>query len=453
MHENDKPAIRLPRRAVVGAAAAVAVSAITQRAGAAPADGGGLGTAEAPISIRMIANDAFAKMWQTTLVPEFNKRYPHIKVTIDGVTYSEQLTKTLLDLTGASPSYDVICTDDPWTPQLAEIGALLDIRKESAAWTDADFDWNDFYAAPLAASEWKGVQYGVPLRSNMLLMFYNRAHFRKAGVPEPTPKMTWVEFMAQAPKLVQDFKGDGKINAWAIDTYFARDQLTPTIWQAILNAHGGKLLDEHNKAAFNTKVGAETLQLFVDLLKYAPPGAKSHIFNEELQAFRQNQLATMFMWGSAYRGAAVDPATTTLKPEEVGIQVMPVGSVSAGTHRGIWSGVISKRTPHPAAAWRFLQWLSSKDGERLSANATGSFPARRSTLAATPDNTWQVPVFATLRQAYDLAEAGKMWRPRLAKSDAVQQILADEVALATAGDNSPKDALKRAADRIDRLRL
>ena len=178
-----------------------------------------------------------------------------------------------------------------------------------------------------------------------------------------------------------------------------------------------------------------------------------YIFNEELQAFRQNQLATMFMWGSAYRGAAVDPATTTLKPEEVGIQVMPVGSVSAGTHRGIWSGVISKRTPHPAAAWRFLQWLSSKDGERLSANATGSFPARRSTLAATPDNTWQVPVFATLRQAYDLAEAGKMWRPRLAKSDAVQQILADEVALATAGDNSPKDALKRAADRIDRLRL
>ena len=279
------------------------------------------------------------------------------------------------------------------------------------------------------------------------------AHFRKAGVAEPTPKMTWVEFMAQAPKLVQDFKGDGKINAWAIDTYFARDQLTPTIWQAILNAHGGKLLDEHNKAAFNTKEGVATLQLFVDLLKYAPPGAKSHIFNEELQAFRQNQLATMFMWGSAYRGAAVDPATTTLKPEDVGIQVMPVGSVSAGTHRGIWSGVISKRTPHPAAAWRFLQWLSSKDGERLSGNATGSFPARRSTLAATPDNAWQVPVFATLRQAYDLAEAGKMWRPRLAKSDAVQQILADEVALATAGDNTAKDALKRAADRIDRLRL
>lgn len=453
MRERASKATHLPRRAILGGTAALAASAITHRASAAPSDGGGLGTPEAPVSIRMIANDAFAKMWQTVLIPEFNKLYPHIKVTIDGAPYAEQLTKTLLDLTGANPNYDVICTDDPWTPQLAQAGALLDIRKEAAAWTDPHFDWEDFYAAPLAASEWKGVQYGVPLRSNMMLMFYNRTHYRKAGLPEPTPKLTWTEYMAQAPKLVQDLKGDGKINAWAIDTYFARDQLTPTVWQTILNAHGGKLLDENGKAAFNTKEGVAALQLFVDLLKYAPPGAKSHIFNEELQAFRQNQLATMFMWGSVYRGVAVDPTITTLKPEDVGVQVMPVGSVRAGTHRGIWSGVISKRTSHPAAAWRLLQWMSSKEGERFSANVTGGFPARKSTLSTQPDNAWLLPVFTTLKQAYETAEAGQMWRPRLAKSDAVQQILADEVALATAGDNSAEEALKRAAARIDRLRL
>ena len=439
----------LSRRALVGGLAAAGLAGA---AAAATGDGGGLGTPDAPVSIRMIANDAFAKLWQTVLVPEFNKRYPHIRLTIDGVTYSEQLTKTLLDLTGVNPSYDVICTDDPWTPQLAQAGALLDL-KDVAGWTDPGFDWADFYKAPLAASEWKGVQYGVPVRSNMLLMFYNRTHYQKAGLPAPTPKLTWTEFMAQAPKLVQDVKGDGKINAWAIDTYFARDQLTPTIWQAILNCNGGKLLDANNKAAFNTKEGIATLQTFVDLLKYAPPGAKSHVFNEELQAFRQGQLAAMFMWGSVFRGVALDPAVTTLKPEEVGVQVMPVGSVSPGTHRGIWSGVISRKTRYPAASWAFLQWLSSKDGERFSSGATGSFPARRTTLSGTPENKWFTPVFATLQQAYEVAEAGQMWRPRLAKSDAVQQVLADEVALATAGDVSPEEALKRAAARIDKLRL
>lgn len=443
----------LSRRALVGGMAAIAASSLPGRSHAAAADGGGLGTAEAPVSIRMIANDAFAKLWQTVLVPEFNKHYPHIKVTIDGVPYAQQLTKTLLDLTGANPSYDAICTDDPWTPQLADAGTLLDVRKDAAAWTDPAFDWNDFYKAPLAASEWKGVQYGVPIRSNMLLMFYNRRHYRKAGLADPTPQLTWAQFMAQAPKLVQDLNGDGKINAWAIDTYFARDQLTPTIWQAILNASGGKLLDGENKAAFNTKVGVDTLQTFVDLLKYAPPGAKSHIFNEELQAFRQNQLANMFMWGSVFRGVAIDPKTTTLKEEDVGIQVMPVGSKSAGTHRGIWCGVVSKRTKYPAAAWRFVQWISSKEGERFASSNIGSFPARRSTITGTPSSPWLKPVFAALGQAYEVAEAGQMWRPRLAKSDAVQQVLADEVALATSGDHTPQEALKRAADRIDRMRL
>lgn len=450
MSEDRKHRTRLSRRAVVGGIAAIAAA---PRAHAAPGDGGGLGTAEAPISLRMIANDAFAKLWQTVLVPEFNKKFPNIKVTIDGVSYSEQLTKTLLDLTGTTPAYDVICTDDPWTPQLASAGALLDLKKETAGWTDADFDWNDFYAAPLAASEWKGVQYGVPLRSNMLLMFYNRTHYKKAGLPEPTPKLTWAEYMAQAPKLVQDVKGEGKVNAWAVSTYFARDQLTPTIWQAILNSNGGKLLDDKGKSAFNTPTGIASLQTHVDLLKYAPPGAKSHTFNEELTAFRQGQLATMFMWGSVFRGTAVDPASTTLKTEEVGMQVMPVGSKGPGTHRGIWNGVISKKTPHPRAAWALLQWMSSKDGERFASAKVGSFPARKSTITGKPEMEWLVPVFATLAQAYDVAQAGQMWRPRLAKSDAVQQVLADEVARATSGELSPKDALANAAARVDKLRL
>jgi ABC-type glycerol-3-phosphate transport system substrate-binding protein len=443
---------QITRRAALAAAAALTVPAAA-RAAVSPTDGGGLGTAEAPINLRMNANDAFAKVWQTVLIPEFNKKYPHIKVTIDGLPYSEHLTKTLLDLTGATPAYDLICNDDPWTPQIAQTGALLDLKKDCAAWTDADFDWNDFYAAPLAASEWKGIQYGVPLRSNMLLMFYNRTHYKKAGLPEPTPKLTWAEFMAQAPKLVQDVKGEGKVNAWAVGTYFARDQLTPTIWQAILNSNGGHLLDKDGKAAFNTPAGVASLQTHVDLLKYAPPGAKSYTFNEELTAFRQGQLATMFMWGSVFRGTAIDPASTTLKPDEVGVQVMPVGSASAGTHRGIWSGEISRKTKYPRAAWALLQWMSSKDGERFASANVGSFPARRSTLASKPEFPWLVPVFATLAQSYEVAQKGEMWRPRLAKSDAVQQVLADEVARATSGEISPADALKNAAGRIDKIRL
>jgi multiple sugar transport system substrate-binding protein len=411
-----------------------------------------LGTPDKPIEIRMIANEAFANQWQTLMVPEFNKLYPNIKVTIDGVPYVELLAKTMLDATGPTPTYDILIADDPWVPQLAEVGALLDLKSAAVAgWTDAGYDWADFNAAPLAAGEWKGVQYGVPLRSNMLMMFVNKALYEKAGVPLPTPSLTWAQFLEQAPKLVQDTNGDGKVDAWAIDTYFVREPLTPTIWQTIMNSNGGRLLDERGKPAFNNDIGVAALETHKKLLEFAPTGAVAHGYSESLQVFRQGRVAAMFQWGSVFKSSAIDPKTTTLKPEQVGIQVMPVGSTGAGAHRGIWNGTVSAKSKNKQAAWMVLQWLSSKQGETWHAANLGVFPARKSTLATTPPEAWLGPVFAALQQAYDAAEKGQMWRIRHPRSDAAQQILADEVGRALAGQASAAEALNVAAKKIEKL--
>jgi len=220
----------------------------------------------------------------------------------------------MLDAINAAPEYDVLVIDDPWVPQLAQIGALADLKsKDVAAITDAHYDWADFNAAPLAAGDWKGKQYAVPVRSNMLLMFYNRTLYKKAGVPEPTPKLTWTEFFTQAKALVQDTNGDGKEDAWAVDTYFVRDSLTPTIWQAILNSNGGALLDASGTPVFNNEAGVKALDMHKDLAKFGPPGVLGHGYSEALQAFRQGKVAVMFNWGSVYKATAIDAKTTTLK--------------------------------------------------------------------------------------------------------------------------------------------
>ena len=430
------------------AAAALMATGLTM--GGALADDA-LGTAKAPIELRIIANSAFSHTWQSVLVPEFNKVYPNIKVTIDGVPYNEHLAKLMLEATSANPEYDVLVIDDPWTPQLAQLGALVDLKRpDVAAITSKDYDWADFNAAPLAAGEWKGVQYSIPVRSNMLLMFYNRAHYKKAGLPEPTPALTWDQYFEQAPKLVQDMNGDGTIDAWAVDTFFVRDQLTPPIWQTIMNSNGGSLLDDKGAPVFNNEVGVAALNMHKKLLDYAPPGALGHGLQESLQAFRQGAVATMFMWGSVYKATGVDPKASKLTLNELGMQVMPVGKVSAGAHRGIWTAGISAKTKHLKASWAFVEWLTSKQGEKTNVSLAGSFPARKSTLSA-PAEDWQKPVFSTLQQAYDVAEKGKMWRIRSPRSDATQQVLADEVARALAGQVSSKEALDVAANRIAKI--
>lgn len=438
--------VGVSRRAVL-ATAALAFSSV-----GAVAQDAALGTAAKPVEVRMIANEAFANQWQTLMVPEFNKAFPNVKVRIDGVPYVELLAKMMLDATGPSPTYDILIADDPWVPQLATVGALLDLKSADVQkWTAPDYDWTDFNSAPLAAGDWKGVQYGVPLRSNMLMMFVNKTHFAKAGLPAPTPALTWTQFLEQAPKLVRDTNGDGKPDVWAIDTYFVREPLTPTIWQAILNANGGSLLDDKGKPAFNNKIGIEALETHKKLLDFAPTGAISHGFSESMQAFRQGAVATLINWGSIYKGSAIDPKTTTLKPEEVAIQVLPAGSAGPGTHRGIWNGSVSAKSQNKQAAWAVLQWLSSKQGEVWHSANLGVFPARKSTLASTPSEEWLKPVFAALQQAYDAAEKGKMWRIRHPRSDAAQQILADEVARFMAGRATAAEALKTAADRIEKV--
>ncbi|GGA71998.1 ABC transporter substrate-binding protein [Nitratireductor aestuarii] len=438
----------LSRRALMVSASAAVIATMTGMV----AQAEGLGTPDKPVEVRMIANEAFANQWQTLMVPEFNKHYPNVKVTIDGVPYVELLAKSMLDATGPSPTYDIIIADDPWVPQLASVGALLDLRSEEVkGWTSEDFDWDDFNVAPLAASEWDGVQYGVPVRSNMLMMFVNKSLYEKAGVPVPTPKLTWNEFLEQAPKLVQDTNGDGKVDAWAIDTYFVREPLTPTIWQTIMNSNGGSLLDENGKPAFNNEIGVAALETHKKLLEFAPTGAISHGFSESLQAFRQGMVATHINWGSVFKGSAIDAATTTLTPEQVGIQVLPMGSKSAGAHRGIWSGAVSAKSENPEAAWAVLQWLSSKEGEKWHSANLGVFPARKSTLAAEPSEPWLVPVFDALQQAYDAAGEGKMWRIRHPRSDAAQQVLADEHSRFIAGQVSAEEALNVAAEKIEKI--
>ncbi|WP_207767513.1 ABC transporter substrate-binding protein [Arthrobacter glacialis] len=438
------------RRAFLGAGVLAAAMLATAACGGPAKESGGVGTAEKPVELRILANDGYAKQWQEQMVPEFNKKFPNIKVTIDGVPYGDQLAKTMLELTAADPTYDIVMADDPWIPQMASTGALLDLKKDAAEWTDAAYDWNDFNSAPLAAGEWEGVQYGVPLRSNMLMMFYNKALYKDAGVPEPTPELTWDDYMSQAPKLVRDTNGDGKDDTWAVGTYFTRDPLTPTVWQTIFNANGGELLDGDNKPAFNNAVGVAALQTHVEMLKYAPPGASTWQFTEPLEAFRQGKTATMFNWGSVYKGTAIDPKTTTLTADQVGIQVMPAGTNSSGAHRGIWSGAIASRGQNTEAAWKLVEWLSSSEGEVWQSNTLGVFPARTSTLDSTPEQAWLSPVFDALKMAYADAETGKMWRPRLTNSDEVQRILADETAVAMANTNDAAKALDDAAAEIEK---
>ena len=99
---------RFPRGAALISALGVGTLILTacNNSTAAAEDGGGLGTAEEHVQITMMSNDAFAQTWQDQLVPEVNKKYPYIDVTIDSTPYDSLLAKGLLNGTSPDPDYD-----------------------------------------------------------------------------------------------------------------------------------------------------------------------------------------------------------------------------------------------------------------------------------------------------------------------------------------------------------
>src|SRR5829696_2132548 len=99
-------------------------------------------------------------------------------------------------LAAGDKNIDLINMDTIWTPEFAEAGWLRELKgaeKEDAL--------DDVLAGPAESVQWEGKTYGIPLNTNVQLLWY-----RKDLVP--TPPETWQEMIEMAKKLKP---GEGNI--------------------------------------------------------------------------------------------------------------------------------------------------------------------------------------------------------------------------------------------------
>jgi multiple sugar transport system substrate-binding protein len=99
-------------------------------------------------------------------------------------------------LAAGDKNIDLINMDTIWTPEFAEAGWLRELKgaeKEDAL--------DDVLQGPAESVQWKGKTYGIPLNTNVQLLWY-----RKDLVP--TPPETWDEMIDMAKKLPA---GEGNI--------------------------------------------------------------------------------------------------------------------------------------------------------------------------------------------------------------------------------------------------
>src|SRR6187200_2215781 len=95
-----------------------------------------------------------------SMVPDFNKDYPNIKIDIETLTYDQMRDKLVSSFQSSSPTYDLVIVDNPWMVDFAKANFLqpLDSRIDSTP----DYDDADFFKPLTDIATVDGVKYGVP---------------------------------------------------------------------------------------------------------------------------------------------------------------------------------------------------------------------------------------------------------------------------------------------------
>ncbi len=339
-----------------------------------------------------------------------------IDVQRQAVPTDQMLPKILKDASSRTLA-DLVFLDNPTLQQVASTGALTPV-------TDYGIPTRGYHDSILEAGTYEGEIYGLAPGVNNLALFYNKEVFAEAGLEPPT---TWAE-LADAARELSD--GDRYGLAFsAIPSEEGTWQFLPFFW-----SNGAELSDLDSEAA------VEALEFVVSLVESG--GASESVVN-----WNQNDVADQFVAGNA--AMMINGSWNLARLDEEGPEygVVPVPVPEEGTEPvvalGGEVGVIPATGPgRQESAAKVLSCILSEEN-MLSWDAAHAYVPSQSSVGETfVERHPEMEPFArqveTARSR--TAELGEEY-------PAVSQGLARALQAALTGEQSPREALRRAQEQ------
>ncbi|MBN2533192.1 MAG: sugar ABC transporter substrate-binding protein [Spirochaetales bacterium] len=312
------------------------------------------------------------------LVKEFMKRYPNIKVNTNFLPWSDYWQKVKDSIQGNNTTDVFLLSQTIATPYI--VNGYFKNLKEIEGTLER---FNDMQSITKSAVIYNNGIYAMPVGIGVRALVYNKTLFDEVDIkyPDNTQPWTWKEFKEKTKNLTT-YK-DSEVIQYAAHFYKLE------IWEALVNQMGGRLTDDNSnptKIFINTPEGIEGLQLLIDLINenIIPPfiDAESEWngpWGSPDTAVATGKVAIMQTgpWGlDTVEDAGIDYGTAPL----------PMGKTRC--NRGyINSLAISKNSKKPDAAWTFIKWLTSIEGQIKSTNLSGELPANKDALEECKKNS------------------------------------------------------------------
>ena len=227
---------------------------------------------------------------------------------------------------------------------------------------------DDFYPIALQGYYWQGILTCLPQNLSSLVVYYNQDLFDAAGVAYPPDKWMWDEFVATAKALTKDTDGDGQIDQYGLGVEPSLYRLAPFIWQ-----NNAPLVDDSiapTRLTLTRLPTFEAVEWFVNLRQAhgVVPGRVEETAQDSESRF---VAGTTAMFLDSRRGTPtyreIDSFTWDVAP-------LPQGKTAAGVvHSDAYC--LSKTTANKEAAWAFIEFANSVEGQTIIARTGRTVPS------------------------------------------------------------------------------
>ncbi|MFV1590650.1 ABC transporter substrate-binding protein [Phaeobacter sp. JH20_39] len=378
------------------------------------------------------------------ILPEFTAQ-TGIEVEVDQLPYLAMRERQTLELAQDEGEYDLIAyvvfskADYVYADQLENLAKyFMNPRLADPSYDASDLIDGYVYNIGFAGGDRgylegpTGSLFGIPYGSETSVLGYRTDIFEKHGLEVPETYEEMLELACRIPELEP---GMGGLASRAASGHHAAHAFL-----LHLNPLGGAIFDDNWEPVMNSPEGVAAAEALKQIVDCGPEGAVNYGFGEALGAFLNGDTA-MYLDTTVVAGQINDPERSQVVGN-VGWALHPMGTERASQTGGFGIG-IPANAENKEAAFLLMQWLTSREGDKLVALAGGN-PSRFSTHAD-PDVNAVFPHMATFGEALQYADPD--WRPIIPTWGRINADLGTTLSEVLTQDLDIQEALDGVAER------
>lgn len=282
------------------------------------------------------------------------EQYTGAKINFTDYPENALRSHIVADAANKAGGFQLYCLDDNYIPLFASNNWLqpLDTSIKPA------YKLDDVFDSLRQSYSWGGKLFGLPIYSEVTILYYRKDLFEKAGL--------------QPPKTLEELEADAKALNKPPATFgialrgLRGEGMNVYIWTEWLRSYGGDFLGPKMQPVFNSPQGVEGTQHYSNLIRqYGPPGSGAWGWPQVESAFAAGRVA-MIIESTAFYPSFNDPKQSNVVGK-IGYAVVPAGPKGAfPANYSIGLAIAASVDPNSKqfqAASDFLQWATSQQME------------------------------------------------------------------------------------------